>query len=506
MKKTYITVPIVIALTLSILIGQIIPNCMSYVAPVTGAIFTTDKTGLLVNGNIYEYGTDVYLSGGPGPNAPPTAAGLPDAEYYFQVTDPPGKKLLSTDDIKERKFLVEGGIITKYLGTTHKWNAVPEIPGAIVIQLWPFDKTPNKGGVYKAWATPVEDYDPKDSHSFWGFIPKYSKTDNYKVRIPKQVTLTLDKFYDVNNNGIYDDGDYLITGWRIDVKDPLGVTNTYYTPKIIDVTGNPGTYTATEELPAGWEQTAVAVNGVYIVPPKVTVNVNIPNGGTHSVLYGNRKLPPPPAKLILDKFNDTNGNGIYDAGDVKIANWKIDVTDPHGATITYLTPKILEITDFGAYTITEDLPGDWKQTAVEVDGIYKDPPTITVTVEINSGETHSVLYGNQKIPAPLPPPPVKVWMSVVPIYQKVGSDIAFSWEVLTILPELEPQKIELALDPTFPPSNVVYTATNFPTDYKGTYIWTATPPTGTWWIMVTYYYTYLGTTYIAGTFTSFTVY
>ena len=63
--------------------------------PLPGAIFTTMPDGSRVNANIYTNAYDVYLDGGPGPNAPPGAAGLPEGDYYFQVTDPSGKKLLS---------------------------------------------------------------------------------------------------------------------------------------------------------------------------------------------------------------------------------------------------------------------------------------------------------------------------------------------------------------------------------------------------------------------------
>src|SRR5512132_4095786 len=63
--------------------------------PVTGAIFTTIIDGTAVNHNIYDRKEDVYLNGGPQPNAPCTEAGLPDGDYYFQVTDPSGKVLLS---------------------------------------------------------------------------------------------------------------------------------------------------------------------------------------------------------------------------------------------------------------------------------------------------------------------------------------------------------------------------------------------------------------------------
>src|SRR5688572_24119041 len=88
----------------------------STVSAVSGAIFTTDENGTVVNGNIYSDCCDVYLNGGPPPNAPCGAAGLPDGEYYFQVTNPSGSVLLSTDDIEQRRFRVEGGLIVEYFG------------------------------------------------------------------------------------------------------------------------------------------------------------------------------------------------------------------------------------------------------------------------------------------------------------------------------------------------------------------------------------------------------
>ena len=67
-------------------------------AQVTGAIFTTLKDGSAVNYNIYDIKEDVYLNGGPvSPKATCTAAGLPDGEYYFQVTDPSGRWLLHSE-------------------------------------------------------------------------------------------------------------------------------------------------------------------------------------------------------------------------------------------------------------------------------------------------------------------------------------------------------------------------------------------------------------------------
>ena len=59
-----------------------------------GAIYDTDQTSVPVNENIHDSKTDVYLNGGPQNN---NANGLPVGVYYFQVTNPSGSVLLSTD-------------------------------------------------------------------------------------------------------------------------------------------------------------------------------------------------------------------------------------------------------------------------------------------------------------------------------------------------------------------------------------------------------------------------
>src|SRR5437879_5896836 len=73
----------------------------------SGAIYTTNKDATIVNANVqYGVATDVYLSGGP-QNL--NAAGLADGTYYFQVTDPSGGTLLSTDPAVCRQLSVVGG-------------------------------------------------------------------------------------------------------------------------------------------------------------------------------------------------------------------------------------------------------------------------------------------------------------------------------------------------------------------------------------------------------------
>jgi len=155
------------------------PITVSAIDAVTGAIWTTDPKGERVNGNLYTNAMKVYLAGGPHKKG---AAGLADGTYYFQVTDPAGKTQLSTDSLSDRMFEVKDGYIYKANPPgTHWWNKDEARQLGIVVQLWPFTYTPNKGGVYKVWVTLKDNY--KDGQGCFGFIPSLSKTDNFKVKL-----------------------------------------------------------------------------------------------------------------------------------------------------------------------------------------------------------------------------------------------------------------------------------------------------------------------------------
>ena len=165
----------------------IVMNSLATAQPLSGAIFTTNTDSTFVNGNVYDFGEDVFLNGGPRPNAPCTAAALPDGDYYFQVTDPSGHKLLHeiADTVQFRKVRITGGVIDVYYGgprATGQGKCQSLRPN-ITIQLFPFINTSNPGGEYKVWMTRVSDYDLSMRGAF-GFIPSKSKTDNFKVVPP----------------------------------------------------------------------------------------------------------------------------------------------------------------------------------------------------------------------------------------------------------------------------------------------------------------------------------
>lgn len=229
-------------------------------AGVNGAIYTTFPAGTTVNGNIYPSKDQVYLSGGPQNKKDAGLSPAPDF-YYFQVTDPSGSVLLSKDAVTCRVVYVNNsggpGIVDGVPGTDgsdssaggfgtpacyHNNGTQDDANGALPVQLCnpnsslcptDFADTPNPGGEYKAWMTPVEDYVgpngtcPTGANHF-GFCDSLSKTDNFKIKTPGTAAITACKFIDTETppDGTYDpqNGDFFFAGWPITATDTLNGT------------------------------------------------------------------------------------------------------------------------------------------------------------------------------------------------------------------------------------------------------------------------------------------
>jgi hypothetical protein len=114
---------------------------------------------------------------------------------------------------------------------------------AVTVRLMPYADTPNPGGEYKVWVTLVEDFacslDGPDcgvtGANRHGFIPRHSKTDNFKVN---GAILEIDTrfFPDFNGNGVKDWNEDFIDGLGITWTDTLGASNVkwaYYDPSLV---------------------------------------------------------------------------------------------------------------------------------------------------------------------------------------------------------------------------------------------------------------------------------
>ena len=275
---------------------------------ISGAIYTSVADSSTVNANLYENKADVYLNGGPPLNAPCTSGGLDDADYFFQVTSPDGKKLLSQDKVFERKFRVSGGVITQYLGTTHGVGT-GNCPGAISIQLVPYADTPNNGGVYKVWVTRVSDYvrycplaaRGKKDCGLAGFVPGNTKTDNFRVRntggtSTRTGNLIVSKYYDANANGAWDAGELPLADWPMTVTpnvtpatQPTGQMGQAFWTEL-----KPGDYVVQEgepTEPSHWFNSdpgpnPVTLDGDLVLTP-VRQNVRVDGGATAEIDFGN---------------------------------------------------------------------------------------------------------------------------------------------------------------------------------------------------------------------------
>jgi hypothetical protein len=279
-----------IALT-SVALALVFPATASaQTEPLSGAIFTTDVTGVPVNLNIYDAKEDVYLNGGPGINAPDGAAGLPAGTYSFQVTSPSGKTLLSTDDVSCRQFTVDASGRIQSVAPSGACAHNTGIDGedlGITVQLFPFDDTPNNGGVYKVWVTPTELLDcdaPGNKHCF---VPADSKTDNFKVR--KGAIVEIDTRFHK--------GGSLVDGAGVTWIDTLGASNkkySEYNPAVLAFheahveAAEPGTHSITISDQALCKiGRAHGPDGTTYQPSNgsVTVPVSVANNVIKSVTY-----------------------------------------------------------------------------------------------------------------------------------------------------------------------------------------------------------------------------
>jgi hypothetical protein len=215
----------------------------------SGAIFTTLADGSEVNFNLFPSKEAVYLDGGPGPGAPQTAAGLDDGSYVFMVTDPSGKTLLSTDPAQCRQFAVIGGVIANVApaGACAHLTGTDLDHDATTVQLLPYDDTPNNGGVYKVWVTLVADYqcalavvdcgNRQASGSVHGFLPRHSKTDNFKVAARDGIIEIDTRFFaDRDGDGHRSADEPWLDGRQVTWTDTHGATNvktSYYAPQLL---------------------------------------------------------------------------------------------------------------------------------------------------------------------------------------------------------------------------------------------------------------------------------
>ena len=267
----------------------LVSACLSGIvlaAPISGAIFTTDSAGN-VNVNQYDSKADVYLNGGP-TNGNCDAAGVDDGVYVYQITNPSGTVLLSSDPIEQREFTVSGGVII----AANDHPTVAGDCGGVRVQMAPFADTPNNGGVYKAWITRKSDYIANG-----GFRPGSTKTDNFHVKeeptTPLAADLNVFKFYDANGNGDWDGDEQPLFGWAMTASNGNGFSSTLLTQSpdgLANFTILPiqNPYQVLEGAAGGtWVQSGARVNGAAVPLANPITGLELVAGEVTVVEFGN---------------------------------------------------------------------------------------------------------------------------------------------------------------------------------------------------------------------------
>ncbi len=275
----------------------------------TGAIFTTTSDGGTVNANIYDSKDAVYLNGGPtvngggnGNNAP---AGLPDGEYYVQVTTPGGDLLgTSIGSVDETPVVVSGGAFVQLYQLS-----------AILLKhsdgTQGYDDTTNNGGEYKVWVSKASDFANSDS-----------KTDNFKVKSSDDdgadPIVHVYKFYDANANGTWDTGEAAIEGWKVDVAGENGYTDVVYTTWTASVDAGDWSFTEATPVETNWLHTSA-----------LTVSLTLENGDEKDVTFGNLCLGSG-GGLTLGFWSNKNGQKLIGSDDLSMLSG-LNLVDGTGA-------------------------------------------------------------------------------------------------------------------------------------------------------------------------------
>lgn len=374
-------------------------------AQVPGSLTTTNSGG--APQDLFLGRSEAFFAGGPFAEPCYTWSFLPDGLYYFQVTDPTGRKLLSTDPISERAVRVQAGVVSSYEGTTHSvggWNAC----GSLAVGLMPFRQAPGCTGAYLVWLTPAqnlagqpEEVDPICGDGcFHGFRPELSRAFVARVEDRRSCDRTFCvsgvKFDDRDGDGVRDSGEPGLGGVEIRVRDEetgiffSTITFPDGTYRLCGLTAG-RSFRVTELPPFGFSQTGPRDRRISrrVIARDLGYFIEFCERDISGLDFGNSLTPNAIGGV---KFEDFDADGVRDAGEPGLPGVTIQLTPAAGGTARNATTDAAGNFIFtevlaGTYTLSEVVPTGFTQTAPA------PPGTIAVTLA-SGGSSLSNVFGN----------------------------------------------------------------------------------------------------------------
>jgi predicted secreted protein len=170
-------------------------------------------------------------------------------------------------------------------------------------------------------------------------------------------TISGTSYDDANGNGVKDGGEPGLPNWRI----RLAKSGVQVDSVLTDASGNysfggltVGSYSVSEQLQAGWIQTSSpATFSVSVVSGTVSANDNFGDFRTGTISG--------------TAYNDASRDGIKDAGELGLLNWRIRLAKSGVQVDSVLTDASGNFSfgslTAGAYTVSEQVQAGWVQTS-----------------------------------------------------------------------------------------------------------------------------------------------
>lgn len=228
---------------------------------------------------------------------------------------------------------------------------------------------------------------------YYWYVPTYSGANYTGLNFTDFQTVTYagTVYNDAIGNGALDGGDSGLGGWTVNLYSGSTLIATAITAPngSYSFSGlGPGSYTIQEVTPSGWIITQPG-------SPTSYSETAISGGSETSLNFGNFKL----ASFSGNVFNDLNGNGIQDKGDVGLGGWVVELLNASGNVVaSAVTGKT------GTYSFSGIYPGTFTVEEIVKSGWYQTtPPTVYVVQSTSGGMVSGLAFGDKVGVAPAAP-------------------------------------------------------------------------------------------------------